>query len=202
MTDQSPADDKTHASLLHRLRTTPEDRSSWNEFVRRYRPLLKAWGRGWGLQEADAEDVAQAVLLRLVVKLRQFVYDPSLSFRGWLRTVARRTWLDYVADLRKESLEAGHPYRALEEQVAGDDLERRLAEAFDLELLEAASDRVRERVEPKTWEAFHLTTLLARPAREVAQTLGMPVANVFKAKSNVRKWIRDEIQRLESGTTP
>ena len=38
---------------------------------------LVAWGRHWGLQEADAQDVAQMVLLRLAVKLRQFVYDPA-----------------------------------------------------------------------------------------------------------------------------
>src|SRR4051812_8102449 len=82
----------TRVSLLERLRDSPQDSEAWGEFVGRYRPLLGAWGRHWGLQEADAEDVAQAVLLRLAVKLRQFDYDPAQSFRGWLRTMARHAW--------------------------------------------------------------------------------------------------------------
>jgi RNA polymerase sigma-70 factor (ECF subfamily) len=36
------------------------------------------------LQESDAQDVAQAVLLELSRSMATFVYDPSRSFRGWL----------------------------------------------------------------------------------------------------------------------
>ena len=52
------------------------------EFMARYGPKIHAWCRRWGLQEADAQDVTQMVLLRLSVKVREFVYDPSRSFRG------------------------------------------------------------------------------------------------------------------------
>jgi RNA polymerase sigma-70 factor (ECF subfamily) len=183
--------------LLNRLRESPDDQSAWDEFVGRYRPLLQAWGGHWGLQEADAEDVAQSVLLRLAFKLRQFVYDPSLSFRGWLRTLARRAWLDFVADRQKQPRMPGDPLRVLEDQAAGEDLEHRLAELFDLELLEEAAQRVRERVEEQTWAAFHRTSILNQSAQEAAQALSIPLASVFKAKSNVRKMLQEEIRRLE-----
>ena len=68
-----------------------------------------------------------------------------------------------------------------------------------LELVEEASERVRQRVAPKTWEAFRHIAILNRPAREVAQDLDMPMANVFKAKSNVRKMIQQEIHQMEMG---
>jgi RNA polymerase sigma-70 factor (ECF subfamily) len=183
--------------LLRRLRETPEDQASWDEFVGRYRPLLQAWGRHWGLQEADAEDVAQAVLLRLATKIRQFVHDPAHSFRGWLRTLARHAWADFVTDHQKQAREPGDPLRALEEQAAGEDLTNHLAQLFDLELLEEATDRVRDRIEPKTWEAFHRTTVLTESAQMVAQALDMPLASVYKAKSNVRKMLQEEIRLLE-----
>lgn len=197
--DHDAAQQLTPASLLFRLRSTPDDRSSWEEFVTRYLPLLKSWGRHWGLQEADAEDVAQAVLVRLTVKLRQFHYDPESSFRGWLRAVARHAWLDYVSDLRRQSLEPGDPHLVIEGWEAGEDLEQRLSELFDLELLEEASGRVRQRIGEKTWEAFRRTALLGEPTRDVAAALGVPVANVFKAKSNVRKMIQEELRQLEEG---
>ncbi len=41
--------------------------------------------------------------------------------------------------------------------TARDDLVRRLEDEFDLELLDEAVDRVRQRVTAPTWEAFRLT---------------------------------------------
>lgn len=54
------------------------------------------------------------------------------------------------------------------------------------------------RVEPKTWEAFRLTMSENRPGEEVAALLGMKVPAVFKAKSRVLEFIREEIKRLDS----
>jgi RNA polymerase sigma-70 factor (ECF subfamily) len=72
-----------------------------------------------------------------------------------------------------------------------------MEEAFDLELLELATNRVRGRVEPHTWEAFRLTAVDGLSGAEAASRLDMPVASVFKAKSNVQKMLHEEIARLE-----
>ena len=186
----------TSASLLGRLRDSPDDQSAWGEFVRRYQPRLLEWCRRWGLQEADAQDVCQNVMVRLAAKLRVLVYDPSRSFRGWLRTLARHAWSDFVAD-RQKRIDPADVTEALQSVEARDDLETRLAEAFDMELLEEATSRVKARIEAKTWDAFRLTALLGASAAEAAAELGMPVASVFKAKSNVQKWLGEEIQRLD-----
>ncbi len=53
------------------------------------------------------------------------------------------------------------------------------------------------RVEPQTWEAFQLTACENRPGEEVAALLGMNLAAVFKAKSRVLAFIRQEIKRLD-----
>src|SRR5262245_43307691 len=95
-----PTDDPTRVTLLHRLRQAPDDPSAWDEFVGRYGARILDWCRRWRLQEADAQDVAQTVLLRLAVKLRSFEYDPSRSFRAWLRTLAHHAWSDLAARRR------------------------------------------------------------------------------------------------------
>jgi RNA polymerase sigma factor (sigma-70 family) len=188
----------TRVSLLSRLRKDPRDSSAWDEFVARYGPRIESWCRHWGLQEADVQDVTQTVLVRLAAKLRGFVYDPAGSFRAWLKTLTRHAWGDYVADQRREVAGSGGSgmFAVLHAVEARDDLEKRMEEAFDLELLELATNRVRERVEARTWEAFQLTAVEGLSGAEAAHRLGMPVASVFKAKSNVQKMLQEEIARL------
>jgi len=80
---------QTSPTLLGRLREAPNDEPAWSAFVERYGTRIYGWCRQWGLGEADADDVARNVLVLLARKLRTFVYDPSRTFRGWLRTVIR-----------------------------------------------------------------------------------------------------------------
>lgn len=190
---------KTRASLLQRLRDSEDDQAAWNELVDRYGPKIRAWCFRWGLQENDVQDVTQKVLFQLVVKIRQFVYDPSRSFRAWLKTLTRHAWSDFLADEKRAVSGSGDDriLQLLETVEAGADLETHLKEVFDLELLELASACAQERVDPRTWEAFQLTAIQQLSGAEAASRLGMPVASVFKAKSNVQKLIKEEIRRLE-----
>jgi RNA polymerase sigma-70 factor (ECF subfamily) len=130
----------TSSSLLGRVCTAPADQEAWSEFVDRYGRKIYGWCRQWGLQEADAEDVTQDVLLRLAAKMRSFAYDPSRSFRGWLRTLTHHAWSDFLYDRKRLGEGAGQEVlQALEQVEARDDLTRRLDEEFTHALLEEAS---------------------------------------------------------------
>jgi DNA-directed RNA polymerase specialized sigma24 family protein len=63
---------RTSVTLLGRLRRDPRDQTAWNEFVSRYRPKILEWCRRWRLQESDAQDVTQAVLLKLSSLMAMF----------------------------------------------------------------------------------------------------------------------------------
>src|SRR5947199_3079680 len=138
----------THVTLLTLLRQDPSDQAGWEEFVERYGRHIYRWCRQWNLQDADAEDVTQDILMKLARKLRAFAYDPSLSFRGWLKTVSHHAWRDFEDSRRQARTAAGD--RQGQSRIltleAREDLVQRLGEAFDLELLEAAKVRVRLRV--------------------------------------------------------
>jgi RNA polymerase sigma-70 factor (ECF subfamily) len=203
MVDPDP-DVKTSPTLLHRLRNPVRDQQAWTELVRRYGPRVYRWCLHWHLQEADAQDVTQAVLAKLVVRLQGFEYDPKRSFRAYLKTVARYTWQDLVEDRRRAGVGAGDTaHRELLNGVAArDDLERRLAEEYDRELLEQASAAVRARVEPHTWEAFRLTAVEGLPGAAAAERLGLPVFVVFRARNRVQQMLRKEVVRLQGGAAP
>ena len=53
---------ETRSSLLIRVRD-PADQAVWHEFAEIYRPLILRLARQKGMQEADADDVAQEVLV-------------------------------------------------------------------------------------------------------------------------------------------
>jgi RNA polymerase sigma factor (sigma-70 family) len=191
----------TRITLLTQLRKFPSDQAGWDEFVERYGRHIYRWCRRWKLQDADAEDVTQDILVKLSQKLRAFEYDPSRSFRGWLKTVAYHAWRDFE-DGRRRSRPAAGDGRVRELMLAieaREDLARRLGEAFDLELLETAKLRVRLRVAPPTWEAFRLTALEGLPAAEAAARVRLQVALVYLARSKVQKMLREEIGKLEIG---
>ena len=194
-----PTDSRTSATLLDRVRSAPADQEAWNEFVERYGRKVYGWCGQWGLQEADAEDVTQDVLLRLAGKLRDFAYDPSRSFRGWLKTLTRHAWSDFLSARNRPGLGSADSQvvQALQRLEACDDLTQRLEEEYDRSLLEEAMARVRPRVQPHTWEAFRLTAQEGLSGAEVAARLGMQVATVFVARSKVQKMLQEEARKLE-----
>jgi RNA polymerase sigma-70 factor (ECF subfamily) len=191
------AESRTSASLLVRLRQAPADQSAWADFVDRYGRKLLGWCRHWGLQETDAQDVTQDVLVRLAGKMRAFVYDPSRSFRGWLKTLARHALSDFCDARSRAGTGGSQAMELLQAIETREDLVRRLEDEFDLEVLEEAAARVRARVVPKTWRAFELTAHEGRSGAEAAEALGMTVAAVFVAKGRVQQLLKDEVRRLE-----
>jgi RNA polymerase sigma factor (sigma-70 family) len=189
----------TRVTLLGRLRAAPDDPAAWSEFVAWYGGKIYAWCRAWGLQESDAQDVTQEVFLNLSVRMHDFRYDPSRSFRAWLKTLTHHAWQDYLEKQRRPGRGSGSEsvMERLAAVAAQEDLAFRLAEAFDQELLKEAAARVRLRVEPRTWNAFHLLAVEGRPGAEVAQRLRMKVATVFVARSKVQRMLREEVGRLD-----
>src|SRR5437867_11356909 len=93
---ESASNSQTSDTLLGRLGEDPLDQAAWRAFVDRYGRKIYAWCRRWKLQEADALDVTQTVLMKLALKLRAFAYDPSRSFHGWLRTLTHNVWQDML----------------------------------------------------------------------------------------------------------
>ena len=84
MTDSAP----TRQTLLLRL-AGGDDRQAWEQFVEIYAPLVFQFARRRGLQDSDAADVVQEVLISVAEAFRRRKYDRSRgAFRGWLLSEA------------------------------------------------------------------------------------------------------------------
>jgi RNA polymerase sigma factor (sigma-70 family) len=192
-------DSGTRVSLLGRLRFDPGNQAAWGEFVEHYGSKIFGWCRKWNLQEADAQDVTQNVLLKLAKKLHEFSYDPTRSFRAWLKTITHHAWSDFVESQKRPGLGSGDSSvgNMLQSVAARDDLVTQLEAEFDREILVEAMARVRLRVAPQTWSAFTLTAMDGLSGAEAAVRIPMQVAQVFVAKRRVQKMLQEEIAKLE-----
>ena len=89
---------ETRDSLLLQIRDR-SDRESWYEFAAIYRPLVYRMARRRGLQDSDAQDLAQRVLLSVASAIIDWEADPRRArFRRWLARapvvrLTTATWL-------------------------------------------------------------------------------------------------------------
>ncbi|AGA30202.1 RNA polymerase sigma factor [Singulisphaera acidiphila] len=188
----------TNLLLLERLRNSPRDEAAWNELVRGYAPAIRRWCRAWRLQDADVDDVTQTVLLKLSRLMATFHYDPSRSFRGYLKTLTNYAVRDALKVLSQRGLDSGDP--ALLDWLGvvdtRNDLARCLEHELRRDLFREAAARVSQRTDLKTWNAFHLLVHERLAGQDVADRTGMSLAAVYMAKSRVLKMMREEVRSL------
>jgi RNA polymerase sigma-70 factor, ECF subfamily len=181
----------TSTSLLARLR----DRSewlAWRRFVDLYTPLLYYWARRLGLQETDAADLVQDVLVSLVRKLPEFNYDGSRSFRGWLHTVLLNQWR--TNQRRRAAGQAGAA--DLADMAVADDVEAFGEAEYQRYLAQRALHVMQAQFQPTTWQACWLQVVEGHTAAEVAAKLGISEGAAYVAKSRVLRRLRQELEGL------
>jgi RNA polymerase sigma-70 factor (ECF subfamily) len=183
----------TSPSLLDRARGG--DQLAWEQLAKLYEPLLMYWCRQSNLNDSDAADVRQEVLLAVYASLGSFVRRETGAFRSWLRAVTRSKICDR---LRQRSPGQGE---------GGSDALRRLAqtpakdvpEAPDPEeaaegrlLYRRALELIRTHFTAQTWQAFWRVVAEGQSPAHVAQDLGMSRTAVYIAKSRVLNRLRTE----------
>ncbi|HEV3190185.1 MAG TPA: sigma-70 family RNA polymerase sigma factor [Polyangiaceae bacterium] len=190
----------TRVSLLLRLRDSA-DHEAWSRFVEIYSPLVYEYGRRHGLQDADAAELTQEVLLAVARSAGEFRFDPSRGlFRSWLFTVARTKRINLgMRGARQPRGTGGTEVLQQMTQVPGpasDDSETQEWErAFEQRLLDWAAETVRAEFKESTWLAFWRTVFEHVPPQQVAADLGMSLGAVYTAKSRVMARFREAIQQ-------
>ena len=182
----------TSVSLLERLRQ-PANRDAWNRFVELYTPLLFQCGRRLGLQDQDAADLAQDVLVLLIHKLPEFSYDPSRSFRGWLRTVTMNKWRE---NLRRAPVLGTDANSQLADAPAAPDLPEFEEAEYRAYVIRRTLEMLQREYPTLTWKAFWEYHVQGRDPAAVATELGLTVGSVYAAKSRVLSQLRQQLEGL------
>lgn len=191
---------ETRASLILRLPSTG-DAEAWEEFASIYEPFVYRFARRGGLQDADARELVQDVMLSVAKAVGRWKPDSNRArFRTWLFRIARNQLIDALGK-RQRQLTAnggtsffGHLSELSEENKTTDQLMRLEHRRV---LFRWAAERIEASVRPTTWRAFWMTAVETQSAENVAETLGLTPGAVYIARSRILAKLRDEVSRWE-----
>jgi RNA polymerase sigma-70 factor (ECF subfamily) len=193
----------TRASLLMRL-CDSEDHEAWVEFVTLYEPVIYRSLRQRGLQDADARDVMQDLLLAVSRSIDRWEARAGQgSFRGWLRRVARNLTVNWLKQRgRRPALSGGSDLQAMLDALpAADDPD---TIEFDREVHRAvfqrAAQQVQGAVRSTTWRAFWETSINGTSTEDAARKLGMTPGAVRVANCRVLARLRAAVAEVEENT--
>jgi RNA polymerase sigma factor (sigma-70 family) len=187
----------TRHSLILRLRDST-DEVAWREFTALYEPLIYQLARGKGLQDSDARDVCQEVLLTVARATDRWDPDPDRgSFRGWLSRVTRNLLINFLTRREEPGTGRTSMVALLEAQAKADPA---ISDLFDLEyrrrLFHWASEKVKKEFTTDTWQAFWRSAVGGETPAKVAQDLSMTIGAVYIARSRVMARLRKLIEQL------
>jgi RNA polymerase sigma factor (sigma-70 family) len=214
---QQPQDGEllpTRPSLLARLRNREDSKAwhrGWEEFYHLYHPVIFRHALTHRLNETEAEDVVQDVVVGLARQLPNFQYDPKLcSFKTWLFRVTRNKIVDHLRKLERHS-------RRIAQFSTAEDSVKVLAEVPDDNMLtpyqewelnwesnlrRAALELVKQRVKPLNMRIYLHHVVDGYSVEETVQYFRdsrVTSDAVHLAKHRVQSMVDETIERLRSG---
>jgi RNA polymerase sigma-70 factor (ECF subfamily) len=187
----------TRASLLARLGDR-EDRLAWQQFVELYGSLVYGFARQRGLQDADAADLTQEVLLAIAQTAGRWHYDPQRgSFRGWLYGITRNKLAQFLHSRNSQPVGSGDTTAQLRlAEEPEPDSEATWQQEYQQQLFRLAAAQIQKHFQPTTWKAFWRTAVEGESGASVAAELGLSVGAVYVARSRVLTRLTAEIQQM------
>lgn len=190
---------ETRNSLLVQVRS-PANRTAWDEFALIYRPVIYRLARHKGLQDADAQDLAQQVLMAVASAVGAWeASNEAGRFRHWLRRVARNAIVNALSRRPQDRAAGGSAVQELllEQPSADAQSEAQIELEYRRELYLRAARIVRGDVEPESWRAFELTVVENRGIEQAAVELGKQVGAIYAARSRIMRRLRQAVRELE-----
>lgn len=189
----------TRPSLILRVRDA-SDADAWDQFAALYRPVIVRLARRKGIQSADAEDLAQQVLLSVSGAIERWQPDQQRArFRTWLQTIVRNAILNALqrrapdqpmgGDQASAAFEARNAIRSDDRDVLQDEYRR--------ELFRQAAQQIRSEFADDTWDSFWKTAVEGLDIEAVSTLSGRTRGSIYASRSRVMKRLREAIEEFE-----
>lgn len=194
---KDPQSHQTRRTLIDRLVNRVD--SDWHQFFDTYWRLIYNTAYASGLSPSDCEEVVQETVMAVLKRIDTFRYDPEKGrFRSWLLSITRNKVKDQfrrIAQLKKISeldensdMDPGPEWESSVEQGWGEEWQKNL--------LYAAMDNLKKKLDPKHFQVFYMINIEDSTASEVSDFLGISRMRIYLINHRVKKQIADEVQRL------
>ena len=190
---------ETRESLLLRLKD-PCDREAWDQFADLYRPVVYRLARRRGLQDADAQDLSQQVLMAVASAIPRWQRsNEQTRFRHWLRRVAKNATLNALSRRTRDVGGGGSDFHHLLRETAERD--QATEEAIDWEhrreIYRRAVERIRAEVSDSTWQIFARSTIDGESIRSVSESLGKSIGAIYVARCRTMNRLREAVDCIQ-----
>lgn len=178
----------TSKTLLEKI--SSGDEISWDEFYRKYAPVIKAVAKYQGI-EYDADDICQQVMMHFFKQSRTFKFDPGLArFRTYLGRIV--SWK--IADYYRKKHET--PSEELEAIPVDPEAEKFYLDEWRKVIISEAEEELKKRVSPETFQAYQLYAVQGRPVEKVAAFLECSNNQVYQAKKRCFAMMREILLKM------
>ena len=178
----------TSKTLLEKI--SSGDEISWDEFYRKYAPVIKAVAKYKGI-EYDADDICQQAMMHFFKQSKTFKFDPGIAkFRTYLGRIVSWKITDYYRKKREK----------LSEELNAVPVDAELDKIYMAEwhkvIIAEAEDELRKRVSPDTFQAYQLYAVQGRPVEKVAAFLDCSTNQVYQAKKRCFAMMREILLKM------
>ncbi len=188
----------TRRTLIERVKNQ-HDENSWEEFVKVYQDYIYAIIRKMGINEHDADDLLQQVLLNLWNMLPGLDFDGIKRFRSVLSNVTRHRVIDFM---RKRGNEAKRLDKASKDETLRYLNQLNLSEIdaiadreWEVHLTNLAIEKVAPRFSGQAVNIFRMS-LKGLDVKEIANEVGLKENSVYRLRNRVKACLIEEIAQL------
>ena len=183
----------TSKTLLEKI--SSGDEISWDEFYRKYAPVIKAVAKYKGI-EYDADDICQQAMMHFFKQSKTFKFDPGIAkFRTYLGRIVSWKIVDYYRKKLPEKLP---------EKLSGEldavpvdaELDKIYMAEWHKVIIAEAEAVLKKRVSPETFQAYQLYGVQHRPVEKVAAFLECSVNQVYQAKKRCFAMMREILLKM------
>jgi RNA polymerase sigma-70 factor (ECF subfamily) len=190
---------ETSETLIARVKD-PADAAAWTDFVAIYRPVIYRLARRRAMQDADAHDIAQKVLLAVSQAIQN--WEPGQDrppFRAWLTTLSRNAIINALSRRRPDVGSGSTQNLEILNAQAADDPQTTAELALESrrETLRWAAEQIRGEFSEAIWRMFWETAVLGRPTADVAADVGRTAGAVYMARFRVMQRLKEKVQEQD-----
>lgn len=192
---------QTRQTLLERA-CNRDDEGAWTEFLGYYQAFILMVVYKMGIRQADADDIVQAVTLKLWKNIDRFKVDTERAkFRTWLSTVIRNTVIDHINQRKRqcesEAAMEDNPNALPQflETTSQPDLDRLISSEWVAYVTTLAMEKIKPLFSNRAIEVFSMMLDGAEP-QAVSKRFGIQENSVHKLKNRVKDRLIEEIRRI------
>jgi len=191
----------TRHSLVERL-TDLGDQRKWQEFFETYWRLIYGVARKGGLTDAEAQDVVQETVITVAKNITKYEREAG-SFKGWLLHITRWRIADQfrkrapAAKARTTRDDSRRATATIDRVPDGFDLDAAWEEEWQRNVLAAALERVKRKIDAKHYQIFDCLIMKQWSVAKVATELRVSTAQVYLVRHRVSGLVKRECAAVE-----